>query len=79
MVRALAYSGMSLSEMLPADSFLREDGMPPQSYPVGISVVSRPWIMRGLHGNKIAVSAYYECDSHVVKAPLLVGDVPPLQ
>jgi len=78
MVRALAYSGNSLQAMRPAGSFEREDGRKPQSYPVGITVISRPWIMRGVYGRKLAVSAYYDCNDRIVKAPLLIGDVPDL-
>ena len=76
MARAQAYSGNSPQAMHPARSFGREDGEQPQSYPVGITVVSRPWIMRGVYGKKLAVSAYYDCDDRIVKAPLLTGDVP---
>ncbi len=76
MVRALGYTEKTLQAMQPADFFGREDGEPPQSYPVGITVVSRPWLLRGVYGDKIAVSAYYDCDNRIVKAPLLIGDVP---
>ena len=76
MLRAQGYSGKSLSSMYPSDSFEREDGRQPQSYPVGITVVSRPWLMRGIYGNKMAISAYYDCDGRILKAPLLIGDVP---
>ena len=79
MVRLLGYTGASLQTMQPADALEREDGRPPQSYPVGIVVISRPWILRGIYGNKMAVSAYYDCDDSVIKAPLLVGDVPELR
>ena len=75
MARALAYSGESIRAMNPATSFEREDGRQPQSYPVGITVISKPWIMRGIYGNKLAISAYYDCDNRIVKAPLLVGDI----
>jgi hypothetical protein len=64
--------------MYPVESFAREDGGQPQSYPVGITVISKPWILRGIYGTKMAVSAYYDCDDRVLKAPLLVGDVPPM-
>lgn len=75
-VRILGYTGATLQSMQPAEALEREDGRPPQSYPVGISVISRPWILRGIYGSKVAVSAYYDCDDTVVKAPILVGDVP---
>lgn len=75
-VRVLGYTGATLQSMQPAESLEREDSRAPQSYPVGISVISRPWILRGIYGNKVAVSAYYDCDDTVVKAPILVGDVP---
>lgn len=75
-VRILGYTGATLQSMQPAESLEREDSRAPQSYPVGISVISRPWILRGIYGGKVAVSAYYDCDDTVVKAPILVGDVP---
>ena len=78
MVRVLGYTGKSLQAMQSAESLEREDGRPPQSYPVGITVISRPWLLRGIYGGKVAVSAYYDCDDAVIKAPLLVGDVPEL-
>ena len=76
-VRVLGYSGRSLFAMEPADSMEREDGRRPQSYPVGITVISKPWIVEGAFGSKIAVSVYYDCGNRVVKAPLLIGDAPP--
>lgn len=76
MVRVAGYTGVSLNAMKPADALEREDGRLPQSYPVGITVISRPWILRGIYGTKMAISAYYDCDDRVVKAPLLIGDVP---
>jgi hypothetical protein len=78
-VRILGYTGATLQSMQPAEALEREDGRPPQSYPVGISVISRPWILRGIYGSKVAVSAYYDCDDSVIKAPILVGDVPELR
>ena len=75
-VRILGYTGATLQSMQPAESLEREDSRAPQSYPVGISVISRPWILRGIYGGKVAVSSYYDCDDTVVKAPILVGDVP---
>ena len=75
-VRALGYTGKTLQAMQPAESLDREDGRSPQSYPVGISVISRPWTLRGIYGTKVAVSAYYDCDDRIIKAPLLTGDVP---
>ena len=78
MVRVLGYTGVSLRVMRPAEALEREDGRAPQSYPVGITVISRPWILRGIYGNKVAVSAYYDCSDRIVKAPLLIGDVPEL-
>jgi len=76
MVRAAAYTGRSLNSMQPASSFEREDGSAPTSYPVGITVISRPWLLHGIYGSKVAVSAYYECGGRIVKGPLLTGDVP---
>ena len=75
-VRIRGYTGATLQSMQPAESLEREDSRAPQSYPVGISVISRPWILRGIYGSKVAVSAYYDCDDTVIKAPTLVGDVP---
>ena len=79
MIRALGYTGKTLQAMQPAEALEREDGRSPQSYPVGISVISRPWILRGIYGSKVAVSAYYECADTVIKAPILVGDVPEIE
>ena len=79
MVRALGYTGKTLQAMQPAESLDREDGRSPQSYPVGISVISRPWTLRGIYGTKVAVSAYYDCDDRIIKAPLLTGDVPEMK
>ena len=75
--RVRGYSGDSLQAMYPATAMEREDGRAAQSYPVGISVISPPWLMRGIFGNKVAVSVYYDCADAIVKAPLLIGDVPP--
>ncbi|MBP8100967.1 MAG: hypothetical protein KAY54_03700 [Burkholderiaceae bacterium] len=76
MVRVLGYTGANLQTMQPAEDLYREDGRPPQSYPVGITVISRPWILRGIYGRMVAISAYYDCDDTVIKAPLLIGTVP---
>ena len=56
-----------------ADWYARWDE---EHYPVGITIISRPWILRGIYGDKVAVSAYYDCDDRIIKAPLLTGDVP---
>jgi hypothetical protein len=79
MVRVVGYTGKSLQGMQSAESLEREDRRAPQSYPVGITVISRPWLLRGIYGGNVAVSAYYDCDDTVIKAPLLVGNVPELK
>ena len=79
MVRLLGYTGTSLQTMQPAETLTREDGRSPQSYPVGITVISRPWILRGIYGRMVAISAYYDCDDTVIKAPLLIGAVPEMK
>lgn len=77
-VRVLGYTGPTLGAMHPVDSLERRDGKKQESYPVGISVVSKPWILRGIYGEKIAISAYYDCKDRIVRAPLLIGSVPRL-
>lgn len=78
-VRASAYTGHSLQSMRPVVSFEREDGRLLQNYPVGIAVISRPWLLQGIYGNEFAVSMYYECGDRIVKAPLLIGTVPKIE
>lgn len=75
MLRLGAMTGSSVDNMRVGDVAL-EDGRVPQSFPVGITVQSRPWILRGIYGDLVTVTAYYGCGEHVIKAPLLVGTMP---
>jgi hypothetical protein len=78
MLRLSAFTGDALNLMRPAKSVDREDGGPPQTFMVGIQATSKPWLLRGVYGNRIAISLKYGCGNHLAVTPLLFGVIPPV-
>jgi hypothetical protein len=65
------FSGPHRLAMAAATIMKREDGLAPISYPVGVTVLSRPWMMSPLYGPHIWIYGYYDCDDRVVKQRLI--------
>jgi hypothetical protein len=78
MIRLFAYTGSAPNRMRPALSVGREDGEQPQQFAVGITATSKPWILQGIYGDRIAISLRYGCGDHIAATPLLIGTVPKL-
>lgn len=75
-LRMAAFTGGSDSDMQAATTVRREDGAAPISYPVGITVLSQPWLISPVVGAKLKFLGYYDCDTRIVRQ-LLVDTVIP--
>jgi hypothetical protein len=69
------FSG-TLDAMVAASMMRREDGEAPISYPVGVTVLSRPWSMSPIYGPHLWIYGYYGCDGRVVKQRLIDEPIP---
>jgi hypothetical protein len=65
------FSGPHRLAMTASTIMRREDGSTPISYPMGVTVLSRPWMMSPIYGPHIWVYGYYDCDDRVVKQRLI--------
>jgi hypothetical protein len=65
------FSGPHRLAMTASTIMRREDGATPISYPLGVTVLSRPWMMSPVYGPHIWVYGYYDCDDRVVKQRLI--------
>ena len=70
------FSGPHRLAMVAANTMGREDGRPPISYPVGVTVLSRPWVMSPINGKHLWVYGYYDCADRVVKQLLIDERLP---
>jgi len=70
------FSGPHRLAMAAATIMKREDGLAPISYPVGVTVLSRPWMMSPIYGPHIWIYGYYDCDDRVVKQRLIDERLP---
>ena len=70
-VRLLGFSGSQSGPMQLATTLRREDGSAPVSYPVGMTIISQPWLMSPIYGPRVLLYGYYDCDSRIVRAKLL--------
>ena len=70
------FSGPHRLAMAAATIMQREDGLAPISYPVGVTVLSRPWMMSPIYGVHIWIYGYYQCDSRVVKQRIIDERLP---
>ena len=70
------FSGPHRLAMASAAIMKREDGMAPISYPVGVTVLSRPWMMSPVYGPHIWIYGYYDCNDRVVKQRLIDEKIP---
>lgn len=70
-VRMVAFTGQDEQTMQGATTMRREDSETPISYPVGMTVLSQPWILRPVYGQHLWVYGYYDCHERIVKTPLI--------
>jgi hypothetical protein len=70
-LRVVGFTGLSRTDMQAATTMRREDGADPISYPVGVTVLSRPWLLSPVVGPHLWIYGYYECDSRIVKQRLI--------
>jgi hypothetical protein len=75
-LRMVATTGTTLSDMQLATRVQREDGQPPLSYPIGVTLHSPPWLISPVYGPRLMFWGYYDCGQRVVKQ-LLVDTVIP--
>ena len=75
-LRMMAFTGNSDADMHLATTVRREDGGGVVSYPVGITVLSQPWLISPVVGPRLNFIGHYDCDTRVVRQ-LLVDTVIP--
>jgi len=69
------FSGQ-IEAMVAATIMRREDGVAPISSPVGVTVLSRPWILSPVYGPHLWIYGYYACGDRVVKQRLIDEPIP---
>jgi hypothetical protein len=75
-VRLNGYTGNNLLTMNPATTLRREDGNDPASYPSGVTVESRPWILAPVYGPRLLIVGHYDCTGRMVRTRLIDQDLP---
>lgn len=76
----LNMAGMSGSPTGPLESatvLRREDGEAARQYPVGVAVLSPPWIMSPVYGPRVVLHGYYDCDGRLLKPKLIDQEILP--
>jgi hypothetical protein len=69
-VRLFGMTGTSSLDMYAA-FVRREDGEEPVSYPTGITVASRNWLLSPVRGNRLMLWAYYDCADRLVRTKMI--------
>jgi len=75
-LRVVGFTGQNRNAMEAATTMRREDGEDPISYPVGVTVLSRTWILSPVYGPHLWIYGYYSCDDRVVKQRLIDELIP---
>ena len=70
-VRLVAFTGGTSGDMNLALTVRREDGADPVSYPTGITVLSRPWVISPVYGKRLILIGHYECGNRLVRTTLI--------
>jgi len=70
-LRVVGFTGPNRNAMEAATTMRREDGADPISYPVGVTVLSRKWLLSPVYGPHLWIYGYYECDDRIVKQRLI--------
>jgi hypothetical protein len=70
-LKMVGLTGPDAAHMQGATVLRREDNLPPLSYPVGVTILSRPWILSPVYGPRLWLYGYYDCDDRVVKQRLV--------
>jgi hypothetical protein len=66
-MKMVGFTGPDEFHMQGASVLKREDNLPPISYPVGVRVLSRHWLLSPVYGDNLWLYAYYECNKRIVK------------
>ena len=69
-VKVTAFTGKALLDMRSA-CVRRADCGEPVSYPVGITILSQPWVISPMSGPVVQMYGYYDCNDRLVKVKLL--------
>lgn len=75
LVRVFAFSGSTADIMFPTP-IKRSDGEDPVDYPVGMTVISVPWVLTSVRGPNVLVYGYYDCHGKIVRAQLVNESIP---
>ena len=74
--RLIAMTGPDKHHMELATSVAREDGELPVNYPAGETVLSQPWLIRPVFGQRLLLIGHYECGDRVVRVKMIDEVVP---
>lgn len=70
-IRLMAMTGGGPSDMQIATTLRREDGIEPNSYPTGVTALSRNWVLSPVFGPRLMLWAFYDCSDRVVRTKMI--------
>jgi hypothetical protein len=70
-VRLFGMTGRGPNDMQAATVLRREDGSEPNSYPTGVTALSRNWVLAPVYGPRLMLWAYYDCSDRVVRTKMI--------
>jgi hypothetical protein len=70
-VRLNGFSGPDLTQMQPATTLRREDGIDASSYPSQSTTRSSPWVMSPVYGPRLLIVGHYDCSGRLVRTRLI--------
>ena len=74
--RLIAFTGDSPTRLYPANTVRRVDGESPVDYPLGVTVLSRLWLVQPTYGHHLLLVGHYDCRDRMVRAVLLNERIP---
>jgi hypothetical protein len=70
-VRLVGFTGPAAGPLQLATMLRREDGAAPISYPMGVPIISQPWVISPVYGPRLMLLGYYDCDERLVRTKLV--------
>jgi hypothetical protein len=70
-VRMVGFTGPAAGPLQLATTLRREDGAAPASYPVGVPIISQPWVISSVYGPRLMLYGYYDCNERLVRTKLI--------
>ena len=70
-INLVGFTGSGPTDMQIATILRREDGSAPQSYPAGVTAISRVWWLWPTYGPRLVVYGYYDCAGRAVRTKMI--------